>query len=309
MPDDDHEKDCCCGDMNLPSLDAAVRSALLYADLFDYPLTAAELHRYLEYPIPFPHLETHLNALVPTADWLARHGAFYCLARREGLVAIRNERTAVAAHLWPTAVDYGRRLAALPFVRLVAVTGSLAVGNTDHTADIDYLLVTANDRLWLCRALVIGMVRWAARRGVTLCPNYFLAERALALPEQNLYVARELAQMVPLAGAACYAQLRAQNRWTADFLPNATAAPLPPVPIPPPSRPLPLLEPLLASKVGQPLEQWERTRKIRKFTTGRPSTAEAAFGPDWCKGHFDGHLARVVQELEGRSGAGKQEMG
>lgn len=286
--------------MNLHSLDAAVRSALLYADLFDYPLTAVELHRYLEYPIPLSHLENHLHALVPTADWLARHGAYYFLAGRDELITVREERAAVASRLWPTAVRYGRWLAALPFVRLVAVTGSLAVGNTDHTADIDYLLVTANDRLWLCRALVIGVVRWAAQRGVTLCPNYFLAERALALPQQNLYIARELVQMIPLGGEMCYTQLRAQNQWTADFLPNATAAPLLPYPTPSPLRPLPLLEPILASRLGQPLEQWEQTRKIRKLTAGRPPTAETAFGPDWCKGHFDGHLERVVQKYEER---------
>jgi hypothetical protein len=79
--------------------------------------------------------------------------------------------------------------------------------------------------LWLTRALVIAIVRWAARRGVILCPNYFVTESALALPEHTLYTARELAQMTPLTGTDIYQQMRQLNDWSYHFLPNAVGPP------------------------------------------------------------------------------------
>ena len=42
-------------------------------------------------------------------------------------------------------------------------------------------------------------------------------------------------------------------------------------------------------------------RKIRKLGTRGNGHAEAAFGPDWCKGHFGDHgqatLARYAERL------------
>jgi hypothetical protein len=186
---------------------------------------------------------------------------------------------------------------------MVAVTGSLAVNNVEPEADIDYLVVTQNGRLWLCRALVILVVRLAARRGVALCPNYFLAERALDFQTRDLYTARELAQMIPIAGLELYQRMRQLNRWTADFLPNAGGSPQRVLTVAPPSPPVRfgrwLAQGLLQTAAGAGLERWEMKRKIRKFTrqshaTSRNGTIESAFCPDWCKGHFENHGRRIL---------------
>jgi hypothetical protein len=189
---------------------------------------------------------------------------------------------------------------------MVAVTGALAVDNVAD-GDIDYLIVTEPGRLWVCRAVIVALVRLAALRGVTLCPNYFLSERALDLEERTLFTAHEVTQMVPLAGMSTYQRLRDLNGWTHAFLPNAAG---PPRQFPPNGRgtqPRTVVEAALRTPVGQRIEDWEMGRKIRKLGERSNGHAEASFGPDWCKGHFGDHgqltLSRFHQRwqlLEGR---------
>jgi hypothetical protein len=296
----------------LSPLETAILHTVAYVDVFDYPLTVAELHRYLvAIPAGVARVRDLLTngRLVPNR--LVRCGDFYTLPGRQEIVALRQQRLDYARRLWPWAAYYGRLLASLPFVRLIAVTGSLAVDNAQADADIDYLIVTENGRLWLCRALVIIIIRLAARRGISLCPNYFLAERALLFQQRNLYNAHELVQMVPLAGVDTYRHLRRLNSWTGDYLPNANGFPpgmadrlSPAVALQ--AWPGRLAETLLRSRLGGRLEQWEMERKIRKFgrqlqaarAGGRHDGDEAAFAADWCKGHFDSHGWRVMEAFE-----------
>jgi hypothetical protein len=184
---------------------------------------------------------------------------------------------------------------------MVALTGSLAVGNAEPDSDIDYLIITANNRLWLCRAMTIVVVRAAARRHVSLCPNYLLAERAMVFTERNLYTARELVQMVPVAGIPIYARLRELNTWVAEFLPNAAGRP--PVAAPD-GQELSASrramrgagELVLRTPPGGWLERWEQGRKIRKFSRHEQGQ-ESAFSADWCKGHFQSHARRALDQF------------
>lgn len=283
------------------SLEQAIVRAVAYSDVFDYPLTAGEIHRYLELPATLSRVQDilHHGRLVPA--WLSYDSGFFTLPGRQAIVNTRRERAALAAQIWPQARRYGEWMAGLPFVRMVAVTGSLAVDNVEADTDIDYLIVTGSGRLWLCRALVILLVRLAALRGHVICPNYFISEQALVFQTRSLYTARELVQMVPLAGLDIYRQILRLNTWTADYLPNAAPL-LSPWPAPQPRfRPLRrLAETVLSSSWGGRLEQWEMNRKIRKFNRLEGNHTEIDFCRDWCKGHFGGNGQRALAAFSER---------
>jgi len=283
------------------SLNQAILQTIAYADVFDYPLTTDEIHRYL---IGMPTSRGTLRGVLSNGHFLPNllnhSGRYFTLVGREAVIDTRKSRATVSADLWRKAVHYGRIIGNLPLVRMVAVTGALAMDNVAD-GDVDYLIVTESERLWVCRALVVGIVKVAARRGVTLCPNYFLAERALQLEERNLFTAHEVAQMVPLTGLETYERLRQLNRWTETFLPNASGPPRRIAPANPHwRRTRSLAEATLRSPIGTPIERWEMARKVKKLGARSVDHAEAAFDVDWCKGHFGDHGQYTLERFAKR---------
>ncbi|MCA9921585.1 MAG: hypothetical protein KC419_20045 [Anaerolineales bacterium] len=289
----------------LNPLEKGIVHAVAYGDVFDYPLTTGQIYRYLEgvFTTQAMVAVTVTNGRLQP-HFLQQTDGYIHLPGRAAIVRTRQRREQIAQKLWPEAVRYGRLIACLPFVRMVALTGSLTMNNADDNADIDYLIVTENGRLWLSRAFIIAVVRLAARRGITICPNYILTERALEFPDKNLYTAHEVAQMVPLSGIDTYEQMRHQNKWVNHFLPNAATSPQPELMTGNGrSRIQAVLELPFRTSLGNRLESWEMTRKINKFQQQQQdNTGETDFCADWCKGHFDGHQHHTLTALEARIG-------
>jgi hypothetical protein len=286
-----------------PALDRALADAIIetvaYADIFDYPLTLPEIHRYLiDRPASRETVQAALDQDPTLAERLSRTDAYFALAGRQSIVAIRRQREVLAERFWLRARRYGRMISSLPFVRMVAVTGELAMDNVRDESDIDFFIVTEHRRLWLCRLFVLGIVRAAARFGDTVCPNYLLSERALAITERDLYSAHEVVQMVPLSGIDTYAQFRQVNKWVYEFLPNAVSAPRQ-LSSTPHARPVrALTESALRTPAGGLLERWESRRKLRKFSAMSQAHREASFSADWCKGHVHDHGRLILAAFE-----------
>jgi len=278
----------------------SVFHALAYADVFDYPLTATEVYRYL--PSWNTSYQEVVQALTDEALFSKRDD-YYTLRGREGIVETRQRRAEVSSQLWLKAARYGQIIASLPFIRMVAVTGSLAMNNVEEGKDIDFMLVTAPDRLWTCRAFALFVVRLAKLEGVDLCPNYLITTNALALEEHSLYVAHELAQMIPLSGREFYDEMRRLNDWMADYLPNSLmVAELPKGvhPVQKPSWTQNVLEFLFRLPFFNWFESWEMNRKIKRLSLEQSSSIESFFSADVCKGHIDRHGESVVTALAAR---------
>jgi hypothetical protein len=264
-----------------------------YADVFDQPLTLAEAHRYLiGVSATLAAVREELQRLVPAR--LARRDGLFMLRGRERLVETRRRREAHAADLWPAAVRYGRTLARLPFVSMVAVTGSLSRDNVQPGSDVDYLVATAAGRVWVARGFT-GLARRAARRrGVGLCPNYVLSEGALMLAERDLVTAHELVQMVPLTGHDVYRRMRDVNTWTSDFLPNANGSPRQLEPVRTGTRRAArLAEAALRTPIGGAIERWEWGRLERKLPARTAHATEVVYSADCFKDHVDGWGGRI----------------
>jgi predicted nucleotidyltransferase len=158
---------------DLTPLQRAIILTLLYSDLFDYPLTAAEIRRYL--PADCPPSDAWDRALTPLiGQWVTRADDYFVLAGRGSIVETRRERHAQGARLWRWAERYAAWMGRVPFVRMVGVCGSLAAGNATADADVDVFIITAKNRLWTVQVWAMTLRRLASCVGVRVCPNYFL---------------------------------------------------------------------------------------------------------------------------------------
>lgn len=287
----------------MSDLDDAILRTVLYGDVFHFPMSPREIHHFLisERPCTLSEVEHALRGSRRLAELLVQRDGLVAWAGRADLIELRASREAASAHLLPQARRYGRWLACLPFVRMVAITGALAMRNaSDRHDDLDYVLVTAPGRVWLARAFAIVIVRFSRRRGAVVCPNYVLAETALTQDRRNLYIAHEVAQMVPLFGFGLYSRMRDLNAWAAEYLPNARAPFYPEAEC----RPGRLMrgiqrvaEWLLGGRLGEALEGWESTRKLRRFQAQMEATHEAArLDSERVKGHFQDHGRRVLDQ-------------
>jgi hypothetical protein len=278
------------------ALRRAILSTLIYADLFDDVLTRDEIHRYL--------IGEEASAAA-VAEMLDRDAELrFHLARTEGrfhlngrpqLAAIRRGRSAASTELWPVAKRYGARIARLPFVRLVGVTGALAMNNARPDDDIDLFILAQPGRLWLCRLLVLAVVKLAARRGYVLCPNFILSTDRLRLSERNLFTAHEVVQMVPLERNHWYHAFIEANAWVADFLPNAFVGQTAEAAGSVRRIPARLVAGLISAQFFDPLERWEMRRKVRRLSRRlEREGGSVAFSANECRGHFAAHDARIL---------------
>jgi hypothetical protein len=286
-------------------IERAILKTVLYSDAFDYPLTLAEIAHYLiELQAEADQVQQRLTDPIWLDGRLARIDRFITVRERESLVARRLDRSRASDRLWPRARRFVRVLAALPFVRMVGISGALAMDNSGDHDDIDVMIVTAPRRVWLTRALSVALVYLGKIFGDTLCPNYVISENALQLETHTLFAAHEFTQMVPLYGLAVYTRMRSANNWIDSLLPNATA----PFRSDPEVRSGPIgraikrfSEWLLSGSIGDRLEVWEMNRKIKKFQSKlHQPDGNAILDQDHVKGHFQDYGAPVTRLYESK---------
>ena len=271
---------------DLPTLEQRIVAAVAYRDMFQFAPDAAEITRYL------PHLqssEANVHAalaggrLVP--EILVTDGQYYALKGREAFFALRRERREIARTLRAKAVRTAARIASLPFVQMIALTGSLAAENPDPDADLDVIIVTDAGRLWRVNAVTSTLRFIDQHLGPRhFCPNVMRSKAALEFENHRLYTAQEMAMMVPLFGYDTYLEIFDRNPWVHTYLPNCepfeAPADLVASPLAPGSRDL--LEAVFNSAAGQQLERIWYDRRVRqhrdpdhRFHRYTPFTPEA----------------------------------
>lgn len=231
-------------------LETAILSTLAYHDIHNYPLKKSELWRWLYFG--WPVIESRPDQISAdqfsaTLDSLLRQrrvetkGGYYFFPGRESLVILRLERFELARKKWDIAHRGARLLRTAPFIRLVAVANTLAINNVRRESDIDFFIVTKDQRLWTSRFVITGTLeahdlrRHGDKVKDRICLSFYLTEvnadvRPLLLSDGDPYFAFWIAQLVPLFDNGGWQAVRRANSWLESIMPHAfSETPAPPV--------------------------------------------------------------------------------
>ena len=210
-------------------LQGAIIKTLSYSDIFNYPLTLPEIKKYL-IGLRFSGLD--LSVQLGKIPFIKEKKGYYYFYGRQEIISARISKQKNSLKKIRLAKKFARLLFFIPTVKLIAVTGNLAMLSADINDDIDLLILTQKRRIWLTRLFcvlilkIFGVYRQPAQSEVSdkICLNMFLDEEHLLLPaeERDLYSAHEIVQMKPLLERAGYENImQRSNPWIEKFLPNA----------------------------------------------------------------------------------------
>ncbi len=203
------------------SREIAIARSVIYASLFDYPLTLDQLHHSL---IESDQTRPEMLAVYDGSELLQdlveyRDGFFFPIGRGD-LVAERRRREARSDAFLARHELALRWICALPFTRLVALSGSIAHRNLEPDGDLDLFIVTRGARVWTVTVMLIVLTKLLRRRR-TICANFILADSHLAVDEQDLFTANQIIHLQPLAGGDVLDLFRAANPFIARWYPNS----------------------------------------------------------------------------------------
>jgi hypothetical protein len=198
-----------------------ILATLAYFDLFDYPITQSEIFIYLRNTCAHEDFVDALHKLT-SENHVIRFDEFYSLQDDYSLVARRRNGNLKAKKMFETAEKVANLLSYFPFVRGIAVSGSLSKNFADENSDIDFFIITASNRLWLARTFMhcLKKVSFLFKKQDWFCMNYYVDEDMLQIKEKNIYTAIEVATLMPLRGIEAFQSFYDSNSWCKDFLPN-----------------------------------------------------------------------------------------
>lgn len=196
--------------------------ALVYFDLFNYPLKPDEVYCNLQTNhVTRAEVARELQELTE-AKVLFQSGEYFSLQPNGDLISRRITGNKKAEEYMRIAERRARLIYQFPFVRAVMISGSLSKDYADEQTDIDFFIITAPRRLWVARTLLVLFKRiFLLNSHKFFCVNYFIDEEHLEIEEKNLFTATELSTLLPMHGFELYRRFVGCNAWVREILPNA----------------------------------------------------------------------------------------
>ena len=201
--------------------------SILYHDIFDYPLNVKEIIKWRV------GKGAGITPLRQGFAGLASKNGLYFLKGKENLLYKRSLRERISNRKIEIAKKNASLLAKIPTIKGVFVTGALAMKNAEEESDIDLMIITKTNLLWLTRLVILVILvilhipfRRAGRKDERdkLCINIWLDESALSWDkkDRNIYSAHEIAQVNPIVDKEnIYQRFLDKNRWILDYWPNS----------------------------------------------------------------------------------------
>lgn len=210
-------------------MEKAILKTLIYADIFGYPLTIYEIHKWLiGKKAALRQVEKGLERLAKKLKVKSRAG-YYFLPKRDSIFQRRKRNKKQVKRFLQRAKFAAYLLKIVPWIKLVGISGGLAMENVSKKDDIDLFLITEKNRIWISRLLAIFLLNFFRRKvsdkkrdsAGKICLNLVLDEDNLGQDNKDFYTAHEVLQMRVLwEKNGIYHKFLLDNEWAFKALPN-----------------------------------------------------------------------------------------
>lgn len=210
----------------MTALHKEIIKVVLYFEIFEFPVTIDEIWQYCGLAVDKETLAKHIKDLIDNGK-LFQNESYYSTTNNRDWIKRREKNRIISEQKLKTARKNAKLIYAFPFVKAVAISGSLSKYAADETADIDYFIIVAKNRLWICRTLlhVFKKITFFAGKQHDFCMNFFLDEVELELKDKNVYTAIESLTIIPLWGPKAIQDFRNSNdHWIQRLFPNCKKA-------------------------------------------------------------------------------------
>lgn len=119
---------------------------------------------------------------------------------------------------------WAQKLAKIPSIRAIFLSGSLAQGRFHTQADIDFFIISEPNMIWTTRFHTFQKLKKAKKlakpnnHAGQICPNHFISSSHLELPQKNAYTAHLFAHNIPLYDPKnTYKTFKTKNQWIKKY--------------------------------------------------------------------------------------------
>ncbi|MGM5470923.1 nucleotidyltransferase domain-containing protein [Flavobacteriaceae bacterium LMO-SS05] len=192
---------------------------ILYFSIFKYPITKDEIYKFSK--------SKNLELIDNEIDFLLKSGiiynieGFYLNTNSNELVKKRLEANKRAEKMMPKALKVSKLIASFPYVKGVALSGGLSKGSFKYDDDVDFFIITSENRLWIARTFLILYKKiWLLNSRKYFCVNYFIGTNDLVIAEKNKFTAMEIVTLIPTQGTDIFKEFMERNTWVKNYFPN-----------------------------------------------------------------------------------------
>jgi hypothetical protein len=212
-------------DKNRDLCELAIKKTLAYRSIFKYPLSQYQLKTFLisgtghknkvlneavEHLLNRGYIkETNNKYFLPgikTVGWEEKRKLTDKIVRKNSLIL--------------------NTIGRIPWVRMVAITGSLAAYNPDDASDIDVFIISSKNRVWITRFFVTLILKILNKFPNTdgekgkICTNLYMDTKDLSWNEnkRNIFIAHDIVLMQPVVDKEnTYLRFLNANKWVLNY--------------------------------------------------------------------------------------------
>lgn len=203
------------------SLSKSIAKVLAYFDVFEHPLTLDEIINLGNSNHPTSTYKETLEELIKKEVCYKYQGFYSINSNIKDFVLKRKNKEFEAKKYFSKLPLFVNLISKFPFVRGVAISGSLSKGVMHDDGDIDYFIITAPERLWICRTILILFKKvFLLNSKKYFCINYFVDENNLNIIDRNIFTAIEITYLLPVFNDKLIQKLKQENDWTNSYFPH-----------------------------------------------------------------------------------------